>query len=303
MGFNGKGTGMTQPARQRTEVYYPESDGEPMGETGIHVHTILALYDALKRYFRWRRPDVYVAANQFLYYQEGDPRKVVAPDVFVVFGLDNRFRRIYKLWEEGQAPSVVFEISSASTQNTDMGFKRQLYASLGVQEYVLADILHEYLSEPLQLYRLVQGVLQPHPVLHAGENRWRAHLETLGLDVELQSTDEDFYRLRLVDPERNRELAAFDTLDEHVAELAAELAETRERVKEEEARRREEEARRREEEARRREAEKRKREAEKREREASTRALQEAQARRAAEERLQQLEAELKRLRGENSHE
>lgn len=46
--------------------------------------------------------DVYVGANQFLYYVEGDPRRVVAPDLFVVRGVPKLpARGTYKLWKEG----------------------------------------------------------------------------------------------------------------------------------------------------------------------------------------------------------
>jgi hypothetical protein len=51
-------------------VVYPDSDGKPMGETGIHVKTILHLYGALLIFFATReRSDAYVAADMFLYYQ------------------------------------------------------------------------------------------------------------------------------------------------------------------------------------------------------------------------------------------
>ncbi len=47
-------------------------------------------------------PEVYVGGNLPIYYEEGDPAKSVAPDVFVVFGIAKRQRRIYKLWEAGK---------------------------------------------------------------------------------------------------------------------------------------------------------------------------------------------------------
>ena len=47
-----------------------------------------------------------------LYYVEGNPSACVAPDVFVVKGVPKQERRIYKLWEELQPPTVVFEITS-----------------------------------------------------------------------------------------------------------------------------------------------------------------------------------------------
>lgn len=56
-------------------VIYPDSDGKPIGETGIHVRASFHLYSALRWLFRRRlHTDVYVAASMFLYYQEGKPR-------------------------------------------------------------------------------------------------------------------------------------------------------------------------------------------------------------------------------------
>lgn len=55
--------------------------------------------EVLGIYFQ-NRPDVYVSGNLFIYYEQGNPESVIAPDVFVVFGVDNKERRSYKTWEE-----------------------------------------------------------------------------------------------------------------------------------------------------------------------------------------------------------
>lgn len=137
-------------------VYYPESDGKPMGETDIHIDALIYLRESLKDYFR-HDPQVYVAGNMLLYYEEGVPSSCVAPDVFVVRGVEKHERRTYKIWEEEQPPTVVFEITSRSTRLEDVGTKRALYAMLGVQEYFLYDPLGEYLRPSFQGYRLENG--------------------------------------------------------------------------------------------------------------------------------------------------
>ena len=58
----------------------------------------------------------------FVYYEEGNPRAVVAPDVFVVVGAPVHKRMSYKLWEEPKAPDFVFEVTS--TRARDLGRKR-----------------------------------------------------------------------------------------------------------------------------------------------------------------------------------
>jgi Uma2 family endonuclease len=151
------------PRKPAREVYYPSSDGKPMAETDWHVGEMFGLIDMLDDHFR-EQPDVYVAANNFLYYEEGDPRKVVSPDVYVVFGVARRLRRIFKLWEEGAAPAVVFEISSRKTRREDLVQKRDLYAQLGVDEYFLCDPEMDYLKPPLQGFRLDRKAGEYRPI-------------------------------------------------------------------------------------------------------------------------------------------
>ena len=70
----------------RRPVHYPESDGRPMGETDKHVLNVAWVLDALKLHVA-DRPDVYVAANNFIYFEEGNPRARVSPDTYVVLGV------------------------------------------------------------------------------------------------------------------------------------------------------------------------------------------------------------------------
>ena len=109
----------------RPLIYYPESDGEPMAETDTHRRQMVYLIEALDDYFR-DDPQVYVAGNLFLYYEEGDIRQVVAPDVFMVKGVSKGDRRTYRLWEEDdKGPQVVFEVTSRRTRKEDLGRKKE----------------------------------------------------------------------------------------------------------------------------------------------------------------------------------
>lgn len=125
-----------------------------MGETGIHVHTTLHLYGALLMHFASNK-EIYVAADMFLYYEEGNPRLCKTPDVMVIKAVDGSYeRRSFKTWEEGAVPSVIFEITSKSTWVEDLVTKSSTYARLGVQEYFIFDPLEEYLDETLQGFYL-----------------------------------------------------------------------------------------------------------------------------------------------------
>jgi Uma2 family endonuclease len=171
-------------------IHYPESDGKPMAETDVHIDVLIYLREALKDYFR-DEPQVYVAGNMLLYYEEGNPAACVAPDVFVVQGVAKGERRTYKLWEEGQPPTVVFEITSRGSRIEDLRTKRALYAMLGVREYFLYDPLGEYLRPPLQGHRLQQGEYER--ALPGGEEVLVSQALSLELCIEGG-------QLRVVDP-------------------------------------------------------------------------------------------------------
>jgi Uma2 family endonuclease len=143
----------------KQEVVYPERDGKPMGETDVHRRWIMWLIIMLQQYYAGQQ--VYVTGDLLFYYEEGNPRRFVVPDVFVVLDHPPGDRRVYKLWEEGKAPNIIFEITSPSTKNVDQSDKLRLYAELGVQEYFLFDPLNESLRPPLKGYGLVAGRYQP----------------------------------------------------------------------------------------------------------------------------------------------
>ncbi len=164
-----------------------------MAETDVHRDQMVDLIYALQLHFQ-EQDHVYVSGNILLYYEEGNKRRHVSPDVLVTLGIPRGKRDYYLLWVEGKAPDLVLEISSASTCSEDLGIKRDLYAKLGVKEYCLFDPLREYLKPPLRLYRLSRGKYRP-------VTRYPLRLTTVGL--ELQILD---HRLRLKDPKTGRPL-------------------------------------------------------------------------------------------------
>ena len=66
-------------------VDYPSSDGTPVAESDFQLTPLAYAREALRDHYR-DRPDVYVAANLFIYYEEDNRDAAVAPDVFVVLG-------------------------------------------------------------------------------------------------------------------------------------------------------------------------------------------------------------------------
>lgn len=258
---------VAEHAVRTRRVHYPESDGKPMGETDLHRRLMNDLIFTLKWFLSNVR--AYVAGNLFVYYEEGNPKAAVAPDVFVVLGVEQRDRRTYQAWVEGgRLPDVVIEITSKRTSKDDRDRKPALYAALGVREYFLFDPFGEYLRPQLQGYRLVDGAYQP-----IREFPLRSEI----LNLELRQEDS---HLRLYNPATGERLPNSDeeVLARRAAEAARKEAEIRLTV-EQRARLAEATAR----------------------RELEQRLRAEAEARRVAEERAAALEAELTRLRNERS--
>lgn len=140
------------PVDHSQAIVYPSSDGEPVAETYVHLYAILVTLEVLRQYVQGQQATV--LANQFMYYAQGFPRLRVAPDVMVIFDVEVGGRDNYKVWEEGQVPSVVFEMTSPGTRKQDEGFKYTLYEQLGVREYWLFDPKEEWIGEQLRGYRL-----------------------------------------------------------------------------------------------------------------------------------------------------
>ena len=240
------------------EIEYPTSDGQPMAESPEHVQAIIELLLGLQHCYAGAS-DVWTGANFFLFYERGNPKAHVSPDVMLAKGVANWDRPNYLLWRE-KPPSLVVEVTSRRTRRKDLRPKKDLYERIGTEEYVLFDPLGEYLRPPLQGFRLLRGRYQPIPLSEDGSLLSR----TTGLRFRSEG-----HRLRLVDamtgepilwPEEVQAARAREAAGRQAAEAkAAGEAAARQA--------------------------------------AEARAGEEAAARQAAEERIRALEEELSRLR------
>ena len=207
---------MASPLSAPVAVHYPSSDGKPMAESDFQRTPLMYAVARLRHHFR-RRPDVYVSGNLLLYYREGDPRAVVAPDVFVVLGASGADRSSYRLWEEPKAPDFVLEITSRTTHREDQGRKRELYRSLGVREYWQYDPTSDYLAPPLQGLSLTAGTYRRLPGTALADGTLSLASAVLGLELRLTERG-----LRFHDPQTGQELPNLEETDE-----ARRAAETR----------------------------------------------------------------------------
>ena len=222
-------------------IDYPESDGKPMGETDLHRDWIVRIIELLKHRFRGER--VYVSGDLLVYYEEGNVNKFVVPDAFIVKQTDPGRRRIYKAWEEGKGPDVVFEIASRSTWREDTTSKFDKYHRLGVPEVFLYDPSGDCLEPPLHGYRLIRDEyerMEPEMEgwLHSQELAARLIVEHGDLviydtwDGQRWLTAEEFEEAgrRQEEAARRKEEAARQAAEAKAAELEAELQRLREQL-------------------------------------------------------------------------
>ncbi|OWK46533.1 hypothetical protein FRUB_00232 [Fimbriiglobus ruber] len=179
-----------------------------MAETDWHRELMLIIIDVLKcRYAA--DPDIYVSGNLLIFYEEGNKRRHLAPDCFVVKGVPKVMRPNYLMWEEGKGPDVVIELTSKTTRAEDTRKKFELYRDkFGVTEYFLFDPYEDYLTPSMQGFRRVKAEFRSvKPVNN------RLPSKVLGLHLE-----RDGKALRLWNPETDSWLP---TPEEREKDLAA----------------------------------------------------------------------------------
>ena len=212
------------PYSNYADIDYPESDGKPMAESDYQRPYIAYGTEVLNIFFA-DQPQVYVSGNLLIYYEEGNPKASVAPDVFVVFNRPKGKRSSYKVWQEdNQYPSFVLEITSKSTVSEDQGTKRGLYAFWGVSEYFQYDPSADYLEPPLQGHQLIDGNYLPLPATTLPEGGLSIASQVLGLELHLEQGE-----LRFYDPKTGKKLLSHAETEaaRQTAEAARQTAEAR----------------------------------------------------------------------------
>ena len=177
--------------RATTTIFYPETDGLPLPDGEYQAPLLTDTVTPLRLHFM----DVegaHANGNTFIYYVEGDANRRVSPDCYVVFGLSDdaleslsqEGNNTYLLWEVGKPPDFVLEIASRSTADRDQGFKRDLYARIGVGEYWRYDQTGgDFYDEPLLGERLVDGGYELMEMRQESDGSVWAHSDALNLDL------------------------------------------------------------------------------------------------------------------------
>ena len=224
--------GLNRPlSEDDPDIFYPSSDGEPLAESDLQFTPLTETVHMLRHRYR-DRSDVYVAGNLLVYYRMNDNEVRVAPDVLVVFGVDDYPRDSYIVWrEDGKVPDFVMEIASPSTYSRDVTEKRDVYAGMGVTEYWRFDPTGNLFTPALEGDRLVEGAFQTITVETDDAGVLRGRSEVLELDVCVRPELE----LKLYDPSAGTWLLNLDETSDALAESTRQNAAQAERIRELEA--------------------------------------------------------------------
>ena len=172
-------------AGEPEDVEYPE--GHWTAPSVWHGHAVCYATSALTYHFR-NREDVLVAMEVLVYYERGNNKVCLEPDVQVVIGVPRGNRSSLKVWEEGKAADFVLEVASPSTADKDVRHKAQEYARIGVREYWRLDPTGS-LSTPLEGWEANgEGYRTVQPVASAARGGW-LRSRVLGLELRSQRTD------------------------------------------------------------------------------------------------------------------
>ena len=178
--------------RTLPDIFYEEP--EPV-EDGMQQESPIDRIGHLLRQRYEDQPDVFISGSVFISYDATDGNQRVKPDLFIAFDVDNAGIREnlpnFWIWEIGKAPDFVMEVASPSTATNDLGWKRELYQRLEVQEYWRFDPTGGRIyGKPIAGERLVNGQYEEYPSEYGVDGSVRSHTELL--DVVFHWNGEEF---------------------------------------------------------------------------------------------------------------
>jgi hypothetical protein len=121
----------------RDPTHYPVD--EKMGEGSLQRFISELLRPLLARFLAERGERAFVGADQFIYWVQHEPTRSVAPDVYVLPGVDPEIEiDCWKVWETEVVPSFAFEVVSRDVRK-DYEVTPTRYAELGTGELIIFD--------------------------------------------------------------------------------------------------------------------------------------------------------------------
>ena len=268
----------TKPLTQTQEAdrleYFPDYPPRDDMQNWTYLHESAVSSTFASYLDRLHDLDVFVGSEVPIRLRLPSRGNVRIPDLMAAFNVDRALiteQRGYEIARHGKAPEFVLEVASPTTGVVDYTAKRRDYERFGVSEYFRFDPSGgEYHDAPLAGDRLTDGLYEPIPLEMYGDGYIRGYSEALGLYLCWENEE-----LRFYDPVAGKYISTLSEIEEELAMEAARADRETARADAAEARRLEDVTR------------------------AEARAAAEATRADRAETRLAELEAEIRRLRGE----
>ena len=133
------------------------------------------------------RPDVFLDNDSNVCYNPDDLNVRAAPDVYIAFGVDAeaiRPRKLYLPWEVGKPPDWALEVASQTTARQDTNRKPAIYAQIGIPEYWRFDPTGgRYHGQPLYGGQLAGITYDPIPLTTEPDGLLKGYSQILQLSL------------------------------------------------------------------------------------------------------------------------
>ncbi|MBL8683913.1 MAG: Uma2 family endonuclease [Myxococcales bacterium] len=130
---------MKPAARKRTVSALDPPDTDNMGRSILQTLISELLRPFIARFLRQKSVRAFVGANQFFYFDATDITRRIAPDVYVLPGIEGpREERVWCTWDLVEPPSFAFEIvgRDMAKDYEDVPID---YKAIGVRELIVYD--------------------------------------------------------------------------------------------------------------------------------------------------------------------
>jgi hypothetical protein len=138
-------------------VMYEDEGQDEVGETDLHWRCCEILRNGLAAHLADRAEPFRVFSDLNLYYHPVDHWAYVTPDTFAVVPYQPLPEQVtsYRIGVDGPPPEITMEVlSRRSAQQQDQTNKHEIYAKMGVPEYILVDVTGMYMPQLLLLKEL-----------------------------------------------------------------------------------------------------------------------------------------------------
>jgi len=192
--------GLRKEKRTLKDADFPSQEPfeEHVGETIRHLEARMALFLLT----RTAHENISVGSDQFVYYDANDPKKCLAPDVFVKRNSRIKDFDTWLVWRRGAPDLAVEVVSVADRMKLSWKEKFGRYEACGVQELVRFDPCQIAPTPTMQVWDRINGQL----VERAPDSLDTYECKTLGLYWTVEMSDEYGEQLRLCRDREGKEL-------------------------------------------------------------------------------------------------